>query len=474
MANVTEQSLWEVGVYQIETSDAVIGGVGGIANRQALQLANRTLWLKNQVAVLGTGKQDADSTLTALANLTTSADKLIYATGADQFGLTPLTAFIRTLLDDADAAAALATLGAYSKTQVDALLGTKQASLGYTPVQQGGGAGQDNSKVYIGWRGTDLGLQVDSTNFSSTWPINISGGAPWAGVWGKPNTFDGYGITGGTINGKTTFKGGTLEAGGGFNSTADNDSGMDFPGDGNVRLRSNAAVAFEAFNDGTRKIYYAGKNAAFQSDGTFVIYHEGNVAKQSMSSDGKIWAENTISSSMQLEAPTVYARQTVAIANRANASQQFHIFSDNDWDLNIWSTVSSQVALKVNRDGNIYTPAYGWLHDCIVKKYVSAELTISSLATVVTQHLLGAEPMHVSCFLRCVRADGGYDVGDLILADYGNDIASDCDGLSVIVNATTITVKCAVGSPFFGVRKDTGREFQANYASWKLIIKATL
>ena len=112
MANVTEQSNWELGIYQIETSDAVIGGVGGIANRQALQLANRTLWLKNQVAGLGTGKQDADSTLAALANLTTSANQMIYATGADQFALTPLTAFIRTLLDDADAATARTTIGA--------------------------------------------------------------------------------------------------------------------------------------------------------------------------------------------------------------------------------------------------------------------------------------------------------------------------------------------------------------------------
>ena len=131
MANVTEQSNWELGIYQIETSDAVIGGVGGIANRQALQLANRTLWLKNQVAGLGTGKQDADSTLAALANLTTSANQMIYATGADQFALTPLTAFIRTLLDDGDADAARVTLGAAPLVS-PALTGTPTAPTAVT------------------------------------------------------------------------------------------------------------------------------------------------------------------------------------------------------------------------------------------------------------------------------------------------------------------------------------------------------
>ena len=58
------------------------------------------------------GKQPLDATLTALAGVATAADRLIYATGADKFAVTPLTAFIRTLLDDADAAAARNTLGA--------------------------------------------------------------------------------------------------------------------------------------------------------------------------------------------------------------------------------------------------------------------------------------------------------------------------------------------------------------------------
>lgn len=56
-------------------------------------------------------KQPLDATLTALAGLTTSADKLIYATGSDVFAITALTAFARTLLDDADAAELCTTIG---------------------------------------------------------------------------------------------------------------------------------------------------------------------------------------------------------------------------------------------------------------------------------------------------------------------------------------------------------------------------
>ncbi len=59
MANLTESAVYESGIYQIETTDPVVGGPNGVSNAQAKQLANRTAWLKaiaDEVAAARGGK----------------------------------------------------------------------------------------------------------------------------------------------------------------------------------------------------------------------------------------------------------------------------------------------------------------------------------------------------------------------------------------------------------------------------------
>jgi microcystin-dependent protein len=46
LINLLESELWEPGIYQLETTDPVLGGNSGVSNIQANQLANRTAYLK--------------------------------------------------------------------------------------------------------------------------------------------------------------------------------------------------------------------------------------------------------------------------------------------------------------------------------------------------------------------------------------------------------------------------------------------
>lgn len=131
MADIIELEQWEAGIYQLEEEDLVLGGPDGIDNLQAKQLANRTKYLKALVEALGIGKQPLDAMLTALAALATAADQTLYFTGEDEPALTPLTAYMRTVLGAANAAAARGLLDAVSSGELaDAVAALVDASPG--------------------------------------------------------------------------------------------------------------------------------------------------------------------------------------------------------------------------------------------------------------------------------------------------------------------------------------------------------
>lgn len=111
-------------------------------------------------------------------NLVPDSRRVIAGTGLTGGG--PLSADVTlaakltdsvNLTDSTTAASATAVKKAYD------LARTKQPNLGFTPVQQGGGTGQGNNKVYIGWATDASGLkaQAGSTNLGNI--VTTEGGA---------------------------------------------------------------------------------------------------------------------------------------------------------------------------------------------------------------------------------------------------------------------------------------------------------
>lgn len=152
MANVPETPSFDAGIYQIETTDPVLGGVNGIANAQAKGLANRTAFLKQQIDQLNSGqlapswiasqtyvqgelqKLDAKQSVRAatVANITLSGTQTID-------GVT-LTVGDRVLVKDQTTAAqnGIYLVAAQSWTRAtDADNGTKLSSGARVSVEQG-------------------------------------------------------------------------------------------------------------------------------------------------------------------------------------------------------------------------------------------------------------------------------------------------------------------------------------------------
>jgi hypothetical protein len=168
-------------------------------NELAAALDNNPNFATTITTALG-NKQPLDQTLTALAALATTANKLIYATGSDTFSTTNFTAFARTLLDDADAETMRATIGAYGISEVMTLF----SATGNAPVYacRAWVSFNGTGTVAISGSGnvssiTDNGTGDYTVNFTTAMPdANYSIGHTCSGnTWGGSNPGIGIGPT---------------------------------------------------------------------------------------------------------------------------------------------------------------------------------------------------------------------------------------------------------------------------------------
>ncbi|MFQ2188681.1 hypothetical protein [Aeromonas jandaei] len=152
MASVQETPSYDAGIYQIETTDPVLGGPNGIANAQAKGLANRTAFLKQQIDQLNSGQltpawiasqnyvQEQLQKLDAKQSVRVATTENIILSGIQTIDGVVLTIGDRVLVKDQAAAAQngiyLAAVQGWTRA-TDADNGTKLSSGSRIAVEEG-------------------------------------------------------------------------------------------------------------------------------------------------------------------------------------------------------------------------------------------------------------------------------------------------------------------------------------------------
>lgn len=111
LTGITSSQVSGLGTASALSASAVAQTANNLSDLANAGTARSNLGLGTAATQASSAFQAADATLTALAGVTTGADLAPYFTGTDAAGTYTLTAFGRSLMDDADASAGRTTLG---------------------------------------------------------------------------------------------------------------------------------------------------------------------------------------------------------------------------------------------------------------------------------------------------------------------------------------------------------------------------
>ena len=98
MTNLTDAPTYDPGVYEIQTTDPVMGGPGGVDNMAAQNLANRTAYLKQHVDALEAGTTIPNGVAPLASPVFTGTPNAPNAANGDSSNLIANTRFVQTAI----------------------------------------------------------------------------------------------------------------------------------------------------------------------------------------------------------------------------------------------------------------------------------------------------------------------------------------------------------------------------------------
>lgn len=105
------------------------------------------------------------------------------------------------------------------------------------------------------------------------------------------------------------------------------------------------------------------------------------------------------------------------------------------------------------------------------KSYVSAEQLITAASLLTLPHGMATVPLLYSITLKCVTADLGYSVGDLVPVNVSGDFGSTSSQWGIYHDATNINIRLGSAAIVL-TTKGTGVAGTAVNANWRMIVRA--
>jgi hypothetical protein len=108
----------------------------------------------------------------------------------------------------------------------------------------------------------------------------------------------------------------------------------------------------------------------------------------------------------------------------------------------------------------------------LATKYVSSYVGMSNAGQNVFVHGLGAEPDIITYRLKCISAQNGYSVNDIIDVVPSENREGLEEGFGSVVDATNITLRIASNGPGIYQEKNTGATSVLTATKWQVQVRA--